>query len=50
MAQYSHLPIYIKTYEFVKFVYRVVRKFRKEYKYTFGVELGEIKSSKGRAL
>lgn len=42
MAQYLHLPIYIKTYEFIKFVYRVVRQFRKEYKYTLGVELQKI--------
>jgi len=42
MAQYSHLPIYIKTYEFIKFVYRVVQQFRKEYKYTLGTELQQI--------
>jgi hypothetical protein len=42
MAQYSHLPIYIKTYESVKLVYRIVRQFRKEYKYTLGTELQQI--------
>ena len=42
MAQYSHLPIYVKTYEFVKLVYRIVRQFRKEYKYTLGAELQRI--------
>ncbi|MBU4332187.1 four helix bundle protein [Patescibacteria group bacterium] len=42
MAQYSHLPIYIKTYEFIKFVYRVVQQFRKEYKYSLGAELQQI--------
>ena len=42
MAQYSHLPIYIKTYEFIKFVYQLVRQFRKEYKYTLGTELQKI--------
>lgn len=42
MAQYLHLPIYIKTYEFIKFVYRVVQQFRKEYKYTLGAELQQI--------
>ena len=42
MAQYLHLPIYIKTYEFIKFVYRVVQQFRKEYKYTLGTELQQI--------
>lgn len=42
MAQFSHLPIYIKTYEFVKFVYWIIRQFRKEYKYTLGTELQQI--------
>jgi len=42
MAQYLHLPIYIKTYEFIKFVYRVIQQFRKEYKYTLGTELQQI--------
>jgi len=42
MAQYLHLPIYIKTYEFIKFVYRVVQQFHKEYKYTLGTELQQI--------
>ncbi len=42
MAQYSHLPIFIKTYEFVKIVYRLVGQFRKEYKYTLGAELQQI--------
>ncbi|MFA6315671.1 MAG: four helix bundle protein [Candidatus Paceibacterota bacterium] len=42
MAQYSHLPIYVKTYEFTKHVYRLVSQFRKEYKYTLGTELQTI--------
>lgn len=42
MAQYSHLPLYIKTYEFIKLVYRLVGQFRKEYKYTLGEELQKI--------
>jgi len=42
MAQYLYLPIYIKTYEFIKFVYRVIQQFRKEYKYTLGAELQQI--------
>jgi hypothetical protein len=42
MAQYSHLPLYIKTYESVKLVYRIVRQFRKEYKYSLGAELQQI--------
>ena len=42
MARHSHLPVYIKTYESVKLVYRIVRQFRKEYKYTLGAELEQI--------
>ncbi len=42
MAQYSHLPVYIKTYEFIKYAYRVIQQFRKEYKYSLGAEIQEI--------
>ena len=42
MAQYLHLPIYIKTYNFIKIVHRIVHQFRKEYKYTLGSELLHI--------
>lgn len=42
MAQFNHLPIYIKTYEFAKLVYRLVRQFSKEYKYTLGADLQTI--------
>lgn len=42
MAQFSHLPLYVKTYEFVKLVYRTVKQFRKEYKYTLGMELEKM--------
>ena len=42
MAQYLHLPIYIKTYKFIKIVCRIVQQFRKEYKYTLGAELQQI--------
>lgn len=42
MAQFLHLPIYIKTYEFIKIVYRNTGQFRKEYKYTLGEELQQI--------
>ena len=42
MAQFLHLPIYIKTYEFIKLVYRTVRQFRKEYKYALGADLEQI--------
>ena len=39
MAQYSHLPIFVRTYEFVKLVYRFVQQFRKEYKYSLGQDM-----------
>ena len=42
MAQSSHLPIYIKTYEFIKYSHRLVQQFRREYKYTLGAELNEL--------
>jgi hypothetical protein len=42
MAQYAHLTIYIKTYEFIKLNYRIVRQFPREYKYTLGEELQKI--------
>jgi len=42
MAQYSHLPIYIKTYEFIKYIYKIIQQFRKEYKYTLGAEIQYI--------
>ncbi|OHA18253.1 MAG: hypothetical protein A2664_02190 [Candidatus Taylorbacteria bacterium RIFCSPHIGHO2_01_FULL_46_22b] len=42
MAQYSHLPIFIKTYEFIKLVYRIIQQFRREYKHTLGAELQAI--------
>jgi hypothetical protein len=42
MAQYSHLSIYIKTYEFIKYVYRIIQQFRKEYKHTLGAEIQQI--------
>lgn len=42
MSRYSHLPLFVKTYDSVKLVYRIVRQFRKEYKYALGTELQEI--------
>ena len=42
MAQWSHLPRFIKTYEFIKTVYRIVGQFRKEHKYNLGAELQKI--------
>lgn len=42
MVQSSHLPLYAQTYEFIKLLYRLVRQFRKEYKYSLGEELVKI--------
>lgn len=42
MAKFSHLPLFIKTYEFIKPVYRLVRQFGKEYKYSLGADLERI--------
>ncbi len=36
------MPIYIKIYELIKFVYRIVQQFRKEYKYCLGGDLEHI--------
>ena len=36
MPESQHLPIYIKIYQFVKFLYGMVRNFPKQYKYTLG--------------
>ena len=36
MAEHQHLPIYLKTYQFIKFLYGMVRSFPKQYKYTLG--------------
>jgi len=42
MAQYVHLPIYIKTYEFIKYIYKIIQQFRKEYKHNLGAEIQQI--------
>ena len=36
MTDYQHLPLYLKTYQFTKFLYGMVRNFPKQYKYTLG--------------
>ncbi len=36
MADYQHLPLYLKLFGLIKFLYGRVRSFPKEYKYTFG--------------
>lgn len=42
MAKYSHLSLYVKTYDFLKVVYRLVGQFRKEYKFSLGTELQSL--------
>lgn len=42
MAQFSHLPLYVQTYEFVKIIYRLTQQFSKEYKYSLGLEMQKI--------
>ena len=42
MSQFSHLPLYVKTYDFVKLIYRISHQFPKEYKYSLGAEMQKI--------
>ena len=35
----THLPLYTKTFEFIKHLYRIVKQFPKEYKFTIGEEI-----------
>jgi len=39
MSDYQHLPIYLKNYQFVKFLYGVVKNFPKEHKYVLGKDI-----------
>jgi len=36
MSNSQHLPLYLKIYQLIKFLYERVRNFPKEYKYTLG--------------
>ena len=36
MPECQHLPIYIKIYQFIKFLYGMVKNLPKQYKYTLG--------------
>ncbi len=36
MSDYQQLPLYLKTYQFIKFLYGMVENFPKQYKYTLG--------------
>lgn len=42
MSQFSHLPLYLKTYEFIKIFYKITHQFPKEYKYSLGAEAQKI--------
>ncbi len=42
MARFSHLPLYIKTYEFLKIISRITKQFPKEFKFTLGAELQQL--------
>lgn len=42
MAQYEHLPIYKKAYDFTLYVENVVHNFSRYHKYSIGAELREF--------
>jgi hypothetical protein len=42
MPQSEHLPIYLKIYQLIKFLYEIVKNFSKEYKYTLGRDILEL--------
>ncbi len=42
MAQYEHLPIYKKAYDFTLYVEKIVHNFSRYNKYTLGTELCEL--------
>jgi hypothetical protein len=42
MSDPQHLPLYLKTYQFIKFLYRMVRNFPKQYKYSLGGNILEL--------
>ncbi len=39
MSNFKHLPLYIKLYQLIKFLYERVRNFPKQYKYTLGEDI-----------
>lgn len=39
MAQTQNLPLYLKIYQLIKFLYGAVRNFPKQYKYTLGAQI-----------
>jgi hypothetical protein len=42
MAQYEHLPIYKKAYDFTLYVEKTVHNFSRYHKYSIGTELREL--------
>ncbi len=42
MAQYEHLPIYKKAYDFALYYEKIVRGFSRYHKYTLGTELRQV--------
>lgn len=39
MSDYQHLPIYHKIYQFIKFLYGLIKNLPKQYKYTLGKDI-----------
>jgi len=42
MSDHQHLPLYIKIYQFIKFLYEMVRNFPKQYKYALGQNILDL--------
>lgn len=42
MTYYEQLPLYLKLFGLIKFLYGIVRNFPREYKYTFGKEILDL--------
>lgn len=42
MNQSQHLPLYFKFYQLIKFLYKRIRNFPKEYKYTLGQNILDL--------
>lgn len=42
MSDYQYLPLYLKFYQFIKFLYGMIKNFPKEYKYSLGKDILDI--------
>ena len=42
MSNFQRLPLYLKIYQLIKFLYEVVRNFPKQYKYTLGESILDL--------